>query len=59
MPKLHYYHDGLVKKPSQKDQPKRPSQNGCPNRLIQNGILVKLDMGARKPFEGFLNQNSK
>jgi hypothetical protein len=31
---------------SEKNQAKRPNQNG----QVQNGILVKLDMGAKKPY---------
>ncbi len=33
---------------SEKNQAKKPNQNG----QVQNGILVKLDMGAKKPYEG-------
>jgi len=33
---------------SEKNQAKRPNQNG----QVQNGILVKLDTGAKKPYEG-------
>jgi hypothetical protein len=37
------------KRPTKKTQTKSSS----PNRLVQNDTLVKLDMGAKKPYGGF------
>jgi hypothetical protein len=43
----------LVKKPTKKTLLKQ----SCRNQLVQNGTLVKLDMGAKKPYGGFLMKN--
>jgi hypothetical protein len=45
----------LVKNPNEIDQPKiLESKWLSPNRFVQNDTLVKLDMGQKKPYGGFL-----
>jgi len=44
----------LIKK-TQSKRPTKTTQSkwSGPNQLIRNGILVKLDMGAKKPYGEF------
>jgi hypothetical protein len=54
LPKLNYCHGDLIKKLGKKKPTKKPSQNGRVQINLFNGTLVKLDMGAKKPYGGFL-----
>jgi hypothetical protein len=50
----------LIKKTQLKRLTKKTLSKGLsPNQLVQNGTLVKLDMGAKKPYGDFFYQNSQ
>jgi hypothetical protein len=64
LPKLYYYHGGLIKKlnnkiPNQIDQPKKPNQNGWIQIDLSTMTLwSSWTLGQKNHMGGFFNHNS-